>query len=43
MNIEKFEKPVLEVEEIETKDIITVSGDGDDNEGDWGKGEDDRW
>ncbi len=29
MNIEKFETPVLEVEEIETKDIITTSGDND--------------
>ena len=29
MNIEKFEKPFLEVEEIETKDIITVSKDND--------------
>ncbi len=30
MNIEKFENPVVEVEEIETKDIITSSpGDND--------------
>ena len=29
MNIEKFETPVLEVEEIETKDVITASGDND--------------
>ena len=25
MNIEKFDTPVLEVEEIETKDVITAS------------------
>lgn len=31
MNIEKFETPVLEVEEIETKDVITSS----DNDGVW--------
>ena len=38
MNIEKFEAPVLEVEEIETKDIITSSiGDNDTGWGDgWG-------
>ena len=29
MNIEKFEKPVLEVEEIETRDVITASDKGD--------------
>lgn len=33
MNIEKFEKPVLEVEEIETKDIITSSTGTGDNDG----------
>ena len=33
MNIEKFENPVVEVEEIETKDIITSST--GDNEGGW--------
>lgn len=32
MNIEKFETPVLEVEEIETKDVITASfGDNDES------------
>ena len=31
MNIEKFETPVLEVEEIETKDVIT----GSENFGGW--------
>lgn len=36
MNIEKFENPVVEVEEIETKDIITSSKD---NDGSW----DDNW
>lgn len=36
MNIEKFEKPFLEVEEIETKDIITTSpGDKEDNDGEY--------
>ena len=34
MNIEKFETPVLEVEEIETKDVITLS----DNDGEWPSG-----
>lgn len=34
MNIEKFETPVLEVEEIETKDVITAS----DNDGEWKPG-----
>lgn len=37
MNIEKFEAPVLEVEEIETKDIITSSTTGD-NDTPWGDG-----
>ena len=34
MNIEKFEAPVLEVEEFETKDVITSS----DNDGAWPDG-----
>ena len=29
MKIEKFETPILEVEEIETKDVITASNEGD--------------
>lgn len=29
MKIEKFETPILEVEEIETKDVITSSTEGD--------------
>lgn len=33
MNTEKFENPILEVEEIETKDIITAST--GDNDGEW--------
>ena len=32
MKIEKFETPILEVEEIETKDIITSSGNEGDND-----------
>ena len=36
MNIEKFENPVVEVEEIETKDVITSSQ--GDNEGSWNDG-----
>ena len=38
MNIEKFENPILEVEEIETKDVITASTGDNDVEfpGGWG-------
>ena len=37
MNIEKFETPVLEVEEIETTDVITASfGDNDESRMDSG-------
>lgn len=38
MNIEKFENPVLEVEEIETKDVITSSTTEGDNDTGWGTG-----
>ena len=40
MNIEKFETPVLEVEEIETRDVITNSDEGDNDvtyPGGWGR------